>query len=181
MKTLAVFVTALLAAAVILVSLSRGADPVRVDKPAARPAIDHREPAGSVATPRLPERASATPATPPVPEKGAAEGVAEQRALLQSQFAAQQIDASWASSAREQLAADLDKYASANVRVRAVECRSTLCRVELATASHDAGVGFMEQWVRNRTWTGPGFAANAGDTSLIVFLGRPGSELAYAF
>jgi len=113
-------------------------------------------------------------------ERQAADALSERRTQLQAQFAAQPIDPSWASSSKQLLNDDLGKYASADVRVRGVECRSTLCRVELAPVNRDAGQRFMEAWVRHRTWTGPGFAASDGD-SMIVFLGRPGgAELALA-
>ncbi len=95
----------------------------------------------------------------------------ERRAQLQARFAAQRSDLDWASSAARQLADDVTAHASAEVRMRTIECRASLCRVELATDDREAGQRFVEDWVRHRTWTGPGFASTEGN-SLVVFVGR---------
>lgn len=108
--------------------------------------------------------------------------VAERRVHLQSRFAAQDVDPGWASTARQELGDDLRRSAGKDVRVQDVECRSSLCRAELVLTSHEAGNAFMESWLHQRAWTGPGFVANDeaspdGTPRMIMFLGRPGTEL----
>jgi hypothetical protein len=144
--------------------------------------------------PRLVEVATApplrvsrlSPPADPVPQaepEGRPElTVAERRAQLQSRFAVQDIDPAWASAARQELAQDLVRFGGKDARVRDVECRSSLCRAELVLTSHDAGSSFMESWLRQRAWAGPGFAANDaadpdGTPKMILFLARPGAEL----
>jgi len=110
--------------------------------------------------------------------------VADQRIYLQSRFAAQKVDSGWAATARQELSDDLGRFSGKDVRLQGVECRSSLCRAEVTLTNHEAGVAFMESWVRKRTWVGPGYAANDetnpdGSARMVVFLGRPGTELPY--
>ena len=127
---------------------------------------------------------AAEPAAPTPPEAKPELTVADQRMYLQTRFAAQKVDAGWASTARQELSDDMARFSDKDVRLQGVECRSSLCRAELTLASHDAGVAFMETWVRKRVWVGPGFAANDetnpdGSGRMTIFLGRPGTELPY--
>ena len=124
----------------------------------------------------------ADPASQAEPEGKPEISVADRRAHLQSRFVAQDIDPAWSSVARQELAQDLGRFGGKDARVQDVECRSSLCRAELVLTSHDAGSNFMESWLRQRTWAGPGFAANDaadpdGTPKMILFLARPGTEL----
>lgn len=120
-------------------------------------------------------------ATPPAASKG---DVDEQRAHLQASFAAQGVDAAWASTAQQALREDLGRFTGDNIRFKDVECRSSLCRAELTPINADAGRTFLETWLHQRTWTGPGFAAGdeatgGGAPTMVVFLGRPETALPY--
>lgn len=110
------------------------------------------------------------------PQRTAETEVAERRAQLQARFENQPVDAGWAMQSRQQLSADLGKYTNADIRVRDVECRSSLCRIALASTDRAAQQTFVEEWVRHRTWTGAGFAVQDGDAT-IVYVGKPGADL----
>jgi len=111
----------------------------------------------------------------------------DQRAHLQAWFAGERTDTAWAVASQRALHDDFERFASADARPRDIECRSSLCRIVLTLSSPEAGSRFMESWLHERSWTGPGFVATqdtspGGDprSSMIVFLGRPGTELPYA-
>lgn len=151
----------------------------RVDAPIAGPTRTTRD---APVSPRpAPPADSAPRATPPAASSG---DVAEQRAHLQARFAAQGVDAAWASTAQQALREDLGRFTGDSVRFKDVECRSSLCRAELTPTSADAGRTFLETWLHQRTWTGPGFAAgdeatDGGAPTMVVFLGRPETALPY--
>ena len=180
MKSLVIFATiTLLGAAALLLSIDHDRSAPRIEQHAA----------GSAAPA---EHASVRPgATAPLPElsreahpdvgsaqqeRTAESAVADRRAQLQAQFAGQSVDASWAMQSRQQLRDDLGKYANADVRVRDIECRSSLCRIELASTNRAATQSVVEDWVRHRTWTGSGFAVQDGDAT-IVYVSKPGVDL----
>lgn len=105
-----------------------------------------------------------------------------QRARLEDRFAAETPDASWATTAQQELHADLGRFATRDASVRDVQCRASMCRIELALATRDAASGFMESWLRKRTWQGPGVADNDvvgadGQPRMVMFLGKDGVEL----
>src|SRR5690606_37400523 len=84
--------------------------------------------------------------------------IAERRTQLQAQFDGQSVDPSWAMESRQLLRDDVGKYANADVTVRDIECRSSMCRIALASTNRAAQRRFTEDWVRHRAWTGSGFA-----------------------
>lgn len=155
-----------------------GAAPRRVEPVVEMPRLAEQH---AVAPPRIDRPAD------PVPQAIEAEPenvVAEQRTHLQARFTDQHVDPAWASAARQALSEDLARFSGQDVRVQGVECRSSLCRAELVLTSPEAGRSFMESWLRQRTWTGPGFVATddagrGGDPTMIVFLGRPGTQLPF--
>ena len=105
-----------------------------------------------------------------------------QRARLEDRFRAEATDGAWAPTAQQQLQSDVGRFATRDVDLRAVECRASMCRVELALATRDAASGFMEAWLRDRTWTGPGLADNDvlgsdGQPRLVMFVAKDGMEL----
>lgn len=183
MKALASFgAMMLVGAAVLLLSIDQNAphsDEQAPDQPGGAP------PAAVFAHSTAPEPNLVRVADPhePGPDVGRAEeprtpetAIADRRDQLQARFEGQPVDASWAMQSRQQLNADLGKYTNADVRVRDVECRSSLCRIALASTNRDAQQVFVEQWVRHRTWTGPGFAVQDGDAT-IVYVSKPGVDL----
>ena len=106
----------------------------------------------------------------------------DQRVHLQAHFAAETVDSGWASAARQELNADLGRVTNGDVRLLDVECHSSLCRVELSVADTGSGQMFLESWLHQRTWRGPGLAARLGaesDMRMVLFLGRPHSDLPY--
>lgn len=108
--------------------------------------------------------------------------ITSQRARLEDRFAAERPDTSWATTAQQELHADLGRFATKNASVRDVQCRASMCRIELALATRDSATEFMESWLRQRTWTGPGVADNEvvgpdGQPRMVMFLGKDGLEL----
>jgi hypothetical protein len=133
--------------------------------------------------------ASAQPAPQPAagdePVPSPTPTIDDQRAHLQARFATEAVDSRWASTARQELNEDLGRVGSKDVRLHDVECHSSLCRVELNLISREAGSAFVESWLQQRAWRGPGFVANldagpGGDLKMVMFLGRPGTELSYS-
>jgi hypothetical protein len=109
---------------------------------------------------------------------------ADQRIFLQSRFAIEKVDVAWATTARQEVSADLAKVNANGVTLQGVECRASLCRAELVSASPEAALAFSESYLRQRTWTGPGFMSSDeqnpdGSRRTVMFLGRAGTELPY--
>ena len=128
----------------------------------------------------------AVPAPSPIPELAPRDepdlSITGQRARLEDRFAAETPDVVWATTAKQELHADLGRFATRDASVRDVQCRASLCRIELALATRDAASGFMESWLRKRTWTGPGVADNDvigadGQPRMVMFVGKAGLEL----
>jgi hypothetical protein len=124
---------------------------------------------------------SAEPASLHASESNPEAVAAARRARMQAYFADQPVDRSWASTAQYALQDDLRKVVGDGVRLQRVECRSSLCRAELTAPTRDAANAFLESWLQERTWTGPGFASHddtdPGSPRMILFLGRPGTAL----
>lgn len=120
--------------------------------------------------------------TPSAPEDEPDLSIAGQRARLEDRFAAETPDAAWATTAQQELHADLGRFSTRDATVRDVQCRASMCRIELALATRDAASEFMESWLRKRTWTGPGVADNEvvgadGQPRMVMFVGKLGLEL----
>lgn len=183
MKPLAIFAAIILVGvATLLVSIDHGAShsnertpapSMRVDSAPARPPLLAPQP--ELPREALPRAAHLEVGSAP-PERTAETEIAERGVQLQARFDAQSVDASWAMQSRQLLSADLGKYTNADVRVRDVECRSSLCRIALASTDRTAQQTFVEEWVRHRTWTGSGFAVQDGDAT-IVYVSKPGVDL----
>lgn len=182
MKTLASFAAIIVfGAAALLISIDRDGSrthepaPVTSARAQPQPAVAHPP-----AMPKLAREANPREVPGDVgsaePQRTAETEVADRRAQLQARFETQPVDASWAMQSRQQLSADLGKYTNADIRVRDVECRSSLCRIALASTDRAAQQTFVEEWVRHRTWTGAGFAVQDGDAT-IVYVGKPGADL----
>jgi hypothetical protein len=69
-----------------------------------------------------------------VPEPPSAE---DQRAFVQANFAMQDVDATWSRTATAEAKRMFDSLAGKDTAVRSVDCRSSLCRVELAQSNED--------------------------------------------
>jgi hypothetical protein len=132
---------------------------------------------------RAPQLAVSAPAiVAPMPRAEPEVSIAGQRARLEDRFAAETRDAAWATTAQQELHADLGRFATRDVGIRDVQCRASLCRIELALATRDSASAFMESWLRQRTWTGPGVADSDvvgadGQPRMVMFVGKDGQEL----
>jgi hypothetical protein len=140
----------------------------RVASPPQLPAI--------AAAPALPDHAPSAPAIGAPTDDGAA-AVARQREHLEARFTAEQADARWAPGARSAITDDLGRLSVPGAALRGVECRATMCRAELALGEPGAGAAFMQTWLRQRQWNGPGFAVNTSDATMVVYLGKIGGTL----
>jgi hypothetical protein len=128
-------------------------------------------------TPWVAER----PAFASVPELRAAaepapDAFADEGTRLRARFDREPTDTSWAGDTRAQLETELGRFSGNDATVRSVDCRTSLCRVEVAVASNDAGATFVQSWLRDRTFDGPGYVTQA-DGKMVMFLGRTGTEL----
>lgn len=152
---------------------SHASEPAPIPAPQAAPA-----PVIPPSTARLADLSSdQRPDEERVPSERTTEAeIAERRAQLQAQFDGQSVDPSWAMQSRQLLRDDLGKYANADVNVRDIECRSSMCRIALASTNRAAQQRFTEDWVRHRAWTGSGFAVEDGDAT-IVYVSKPGVDL----
>jgi hypothetical protein len=178
MKSLAIFATiTLLGAAALLLSIDRSTPRAEQHAAGSSAPAEHASvrPGSTARLPELP-RETHPEAGSAQPERTAESAITDRRAQLQAQFAGQAVDAGWAMQSRQQLRDDLGRYANADVRVRDIECRSSLCRIELASTNRAAQQSVVEDWVRHRTWTGSGFAVQDGDAT-IVYVSKPGVDL----
>lgn len=132
-------------------------------------------PLSTAPLPDLPRGRHPDVASAPLQRNADAE-IAERRAQLQAGFDGESVDPNWAMQSRQVLRDDLGKYANADVRVRDVECRSSMCRIALASSNRAAQQTFIEGWIRHRAWTGSGFAVEDGEAT-IVYVSKPGVDL----
>lgn len=137
--------------------------------PATTPTSPHAHASPVTATAHVP---SLAPATPPVkgPEATDPDGV------LAARFASDGADPAWAEATRVQLDADLGRFTSKDAGMRSIECRASLCRVELVVANNETGAAFIQEWLRNRKFAGP-ISGSQNNGQLVMYLGRDGAEL----
>lgn len=152
-----------------------------------QPAVQRRSVDATAAPAKPPDRpppsfAAVEPTPRPPAPDAPAPSLDDQRVHLQAHFETETVDSGWASAARQELNEDLGRVANRDVRLLGVECHSSLCRVELSLARPGSGDTFMESWLHQRTWRGPGLWARVGaesDMRMVMFLGRPNSDLPY--
>lgn len=157
-----------------------GPAPTTTATVATEPATRARSRAARIEVPAPASSGPALAMSPPSDEPDLS--IAGQRARLEDRFAAETPDVAWATTAQQELHADLGRFATRDASIRDVQCRASLCRIELALATPDAASGFMESWLRNRTWTGPGVADNGvvgsdGQPRMVMFLSKDGLDL----
>jgi len=104
------------------------------------------------------------------------------RSYLQRQFLQQALDVSWASQAKSGLDTGLGHLLDKRSSVTSIECRSSLCRVELTHQDERAYASFADVFVKSQVWKGPGFFSKQGETRggewiMVIFLAREGTEL----
>ena len=143
--------------------------PTPATLPATSPAPLHAHASPVTAGAQLPSLAPAAP-----PARGSA--TTDPDAELAARFASERTDPAWAETTRLQLDADLGRFTTKDAGMRSIECRASLCRVELVVASNETGAAFVQEWLRNRKFAGP-ISGSQNNGQLVMYLGRDGTEL----
>lgn len=121
-------------------------------------------------------------AVPPPAAAAAMDSTAAQ-AHVEQFFQTESADSGWAADAQREVRDNLSSLLPASASVRALDCRATLCRLELDFAE-DAS--FREAMGRpgamSRLWKGPSMArierdASRGSVTLVGYLVRPGHPM----
>jgi hypothetical protein len=104
------------------------------------------------------------------------------RPYLQRQFLQQALDVSWARQAKSDLDTRLGHLLDKRSSVTSIECRASLCRVELTHQDERAYASFANAYAHAQVWKGPGFFSKQGETGrgewiMVMFLAREGNEL----
>jgi hypothetical protein len=103
--------------------------------------------------------------------------------VVEQFFGEQKTDPYWSRGAEEAIRTGFDNAADAvgdaDVRLRSVECRTTVCRVKLSFAQ-PSGVDDVLSSFRRTAWKGPGLAipdTSVDGEGMLLFLGKEGTEL----
>jgi hypothetical protein len=144
---------------------------VTVERAAARAAVSPTEGEGG-------ERSSPAPPAP------AASSQEDQKAFLELSFSKQAPDMSWSREAKAEVTELFQPLTNQDTRLVSADCRTTLCRVELAHTGDEAFHAFMASSMNGvmRGWKGPGggglLRTDADGTMRAVFyLAKEGTEL----
>jgi hypothetical protein len=139
----------------------------------------------------LPTSASSGPAPEaiepsPAPERrrraGPAPSENERREYAALVFEQEPYDATWSTESRRTLATKLEPLAGNGTQVRAVECRSSLCRIVLRQDDADVGEEFVRTFIHSNVWPGAGTAIRGepdaqGARELVLYLAKQGAAL----
>jgi hypothetical protein len=109
----------------------------------------------------------------------------ERRVFAESAFESEPYDAAWGRASRELLQQSVGSLLGASGRALAVECRSSLCRVDLEHETSDGQQEFLHQFRRSRVWRGGGMAVrldpqeppSGGPVRLSMYLAKEGRSL----
>ena len=106
----------------------------------------------------------------------------ERRAYAASVFEAQPFDPVWARQAKRDLGANLDGINAGKSRIASVECKSSLCRVELQHDNEQDEQDFLRQVIRKHAWQGQGMAVRGdpgagGEAQVTVYFAAEGVPL----
>jgi hypothetical protein len=109
----------------------------------------------------------------------------ERRVFAESAFDSEPYDAAWGRASRELLQQSVTSLLGTSGRAVAVECRSSLCRVDLEHETSDGQQEFLHQFRRSRAWRGGGMAVSLGTQEapgdgpvrLSMYLAREGRSL----
>jgi hypothetical protein len=107
---------------------------------------------------------------------------AERSTYAESVFESQAYDGNWARESAQRLTAGLSTIGVPSVRTSSVDCRSSLCRIELAAESSEAGESYVRSFIRSATWTSPGMIVRdepdaRGAYVIRIYLARQGTPL----
>jgi len=123
-----------------------------------------------------PPRANPHVAAPEPPEE-------ERLAFANSAFEAESVDRAWASGSRQQIEQQTAAVRDPNAHVRQVDCRSTLCRVEIdVSGGGRTAEAYLRRLIRGNLLGGMAMATRTpadatGRVALTVFMAKPGTEL----
>jgi hypothetical protein len=123
-----------------------------------------------------------------IPERGTVLSAEERQALSEAMvtqaeltFASEGIDESWAGSTARAIDDALSSALPASASMYGVDCRTSLCRVELAFSDEGARERFeSDVLLRSTTWRGGLLISHEDPASALVYLAREGHERALA-
>lgn len=100
---------------------------------------------------------------------------------LAEAFATEDADPEWSEDASNRAVTVFSAALPAGSSIRDVDCRGSLCRVEIRHGSREAHAALLEALMQTPGfWDGPGSLARTTDESgaevTLAFLGRPGAE-----
>ena len=138
--------------------------------------VDDRAPQiAAVAAP--PARAPSAP-TPALVADRSAPSVEDTRAYLQTSYEREPIDAAWARDAQMELREAIQKQMPSSASLGQVECRTSLCRAQIAFDGPEQYHGFLKN--AGGLWKGYSGLMRAGtgdDWSMVAFFAKPGQPL----
>jgi hypothetical protein len=104
---------------------------------------------------------------------------------IQSNFVAQTVDGSWGPRTGRDLRGRLSALLPSSSSMGDVDCRSSVCRVEVVHRDAEAAEHFAQRAftdVNDRAWDGPSYlmppeAGGDGTFKVVMYLGREGTSL----
>ena len=136
------------------------------------------EPAAAAAVVPIRAISTAQPVRAPEESKPAAPSMEDQRAYLQTGFDREPVDRTWARDARTELRSAIQKRIPTSASLSNVECRSSLCRAEIAFEGPEDYRRFLRD--SRPVWTGASALVRTGsgeDWSMVGFFAKPGQTL----
>jgi hypothetical protein len=106
----------------------------------------------------------------------------ERRVYASGVFDSEPVDTGWARATQRELTGKLRELVGGSSSVQAVDCKNTLCRVELDNDNDKAGQDFLRSFMRSHAWAGNGMAIRGepdskGRVALTMYLAREGAAL----
>jgi hypothetical protein len=98
-------------------------------------------------------------------------------------FESEGFDPRWANESRSTILTGLEGLATKGTRIEGVECRSSLCRVQLKHDSPDIGETFLKAFIRGKVWpSDTGLALRSqpdgsGKGGMTIYLAKQGTSL----
>jgi len=130
------------------------------------------------ANPRPVENAAANgrEAEPPGPT------MADFRDFYQILFDEEKVDFAWARESSGLISEKIKEMCGPGSRLVSAECKSTICRVEIASDDHAAYEGFSDKFRTSMFWSGPGIftrrdSSSKTDYTSLLYLVRKGTAL----
>jgi hypothetical protein len=106
--------------------------------------------------------------------------IEDYRPFLQSVFESEPVDLGWSRTSEATLREELGTFVGSNL-VREVSCRSSLCRVELATPDLETYAKASQDITMSGKWPGPAVLSAKdeakGDYAMVAYFGKQGQPL----